>query len=449
MARQIVVDIVGDASKFDKTMDATATKSQGWGTKMAGAMKFAAVGVAAVGTVAGVVGFQVLEMGNQFEAMDAKARTVFGGSLGQVEKWAAANAQAMGLTRREATGLAANMGDLLIPMGFTRDQAAGMATDIVGLSGALSEWSGGTRTSAEVSEILQKALLGEREGLKALGISISDADVKAQLLRDGTAGLTGAQLEQAKASATQTLLFAKSTDAQAAYEAGTAKGIRTQNEMKAKLNEVKETLVTALMPILVKVGTFLADNLPNAIRIAGEVFAWLSQNVFPQVAAGARVIIDTIAALVPVFSTTFAVIGNVVRTAGAAFSGLATVVANVWHGITATIRASMNAVIGIVNAAIRGINAIQVHIAVGPVKYDFWGLKLASIPYLHAGGIVPGAPGSNVLAMLQAGERVIPNGGGGASTVVVQLVVDGRILAEVVNRENYYRRAPASAVMPS
>ena len=36
-----------------------------------------------------------------------------------------------------------------------------------------------------------------------------------------------------------------------------------------------------------------------------------------------------------------------------------------------------------------------------------------NIPYLHTGGIVPGMPGSDVLAVLQAGERVSPAGRGG------------------------------------
>ena len=117
----------------------------------------------------------------------------------------------MGLTSRAAVGLATDMGDLLVPMGFTRDQAAGMSTDVIGLSGALSEWTGGTRSAAEVADILQKGMLGERDALKSLGISITEADVAAQLAADGNDKLTGSALAQAKAQATLTLYMAKTT----------------------------------------------------------------------------------------------------------------------------------------------------------------------------------------------------------------------------------------------
>ena len=61
-------------------------------------------------------------------------------------------------------------------------------------------------------------MLGEREQLKSLGISITEADVKQRLLKMGMEDLTGVQLQQAKATATQQLIFEKSTDAQAAFE---------------------------------------------------------------------------------------------------------------------------------------------------------------------------------------------------------------------------------------
>jgi hypothetical protein len=39
------------------------------------------------------------------------------------------------------------------------------------------------------------------------------------------------------------------------------------------------------------------------------------------------------------------------------------------------------------------------------------------LPHFHSGGVVPGAPGSEMLAVLQAGETVIPAGGRGGSVV--------------------------------
>ena len=63
-------------------------------------------------------------------------------------------------------------------------------------------------------------------------------------------------------------------------------------------------------------------------------------------------------------------------------------------------------------------------------------LTVPQIPRLHSGGTVPGAPGAEMLAILQAGEQVIPAGGqsaGGGVTVNVKTDADPyRIGREIV-----------------
>jgi len=52
-------------------------------------------------------------------------------------------------------------------------------------------------------------------------------------------------------------------------------------------------------------------------------------------------------------------------------------------------------------------------------------ISVPRLPKFHSGGVVPGAPGSEMLAVLQAGETVTPAGaGGGSVTVVVKLDSD-------------------------
>jgi hypothetical protein len=45
-------------------------------------------------------------------------------------------------------------------------------------------------------------------------------------------------------------------------------------------------------------------------------------------------------------------------------------------------------------------------------------ISVPNLPKFHAGGVVPGAPGQEVVAMLQAGERVTPAGASGGATVL-------------------------------
>jgi len=222
---------------------------------------FAAVGVGAAVAAAG----GIRQLGFRIQDLDKKARTVFAGQLPLVRKWAEENKRAFGLSSRETVGLAANFADLLIPMGFTRKEAAAMSTDVVGLAGALSKWSGGTKSTAEVSDILTSAMLGERDALKGLGISITEAEVDARLLKKGQDDLTGAALQQAEAIATQELIMEKSTDAQAAWAKGGKDAAEKQNALKNTVAELKERLATGLTPAIQKLVEWVNVRLPAAI----------------------------------------------------------------------------------------------------------------------------------------------------------------------------------------
>lgn len=215
-------------------------------------------------------GNALLKVGETADLMAAKSAVVFGDQLDSVTKWADESAGAMGLTSTELTGLAANMADLLIPMGATRDEASDMSTDMNDLAGALSMWSGGTRSAAEVSEILSKALLGERDALTSLGIKINQAEVDQRALAvaqaDGREEVT--QLD--KALATQALILEKSADAQAAWTDGTFEGSIKANELSAKVKELKESLGLLLLPAVDAVRAFLVDKLIPAFEEFGQ-----------------------------------------------------------------------------------------------------------------------------------------------------------------------------------
>ena len=57
------------------------------------------------------------------------------------------------------------------------------------------------------------------------------------------------------------------------------------------------------------------------------------------------------------------------------------------------------------------------------------------LPRFHSGGVVPGAPGSEMLAVLQAGERVTPNGQSGGGSIVLQIFLDGKDITASVRKQ--------------
>jgi phage-related protein len=278
-----------EQGKLDtSTGSSTGRMSSSW-DKLGPKVRNVGLFLGGVGGIAAVMAPRMLNAGAGFEAIDAKSKTVFEGSLGSVEKWASTNASSMGMTQTQAIAAAASFADLMKPMGFTAEQAAKMATETTNLSGALSAWTGGTRSAAEVNDILSKAMLGERDGLKELGISISEADVQARLAKNGQQDLTGAALEQAKALATQQLINEKSTDAQKAWADGSMDAIKQQNKMKTATAQAGESVtkalypaLQALVPMVSSVATWVGERAPGAIatfrRVIGNVVDFFVDN---------------------------------------------------------------------------------------------------------------------------------------------------------------------------
>jgi hypothetical protein len=135
----------------------------------------------------------------------------------QVSKDASAAAktlsEAYGLSSLESKTLLSNTGDLLAGFGFTQEAALSLSTDVQKLAADLASFSnveGGTKFA---SEALTKALLGEREMVKTLGIAILDADVKQRVAINTAKGLTFATEREAKAVATFQLATEQSTNA--------------------------------------------------------------------------------------------------------------------------------------------------------------------------------------------------------------------------------------------
>lgn len=311
MAKAVTVVFAGDTDKLKKSLGEVDNATG----KMGDAVKkgFAIVGVAAAAAAGAVIaaGVKMANHGEQLMLQGQKAKIVFGDQLSAVEKWANKINESMGVSRRAVVNMASSLQDLLVPMGFSRDRATEMTQKTIELAGALSLWSGGTKDAAEVSDVLTKAMLGERDGLKSLGISISEADVQGKLLAEGKDRLTGAALQQASAEATLALIMEKSTDAQKNAADGANQLTTAKKALSAAIGEVKDNIgllvAEVVLPALVDGFTGGADA-ATSLRKAGEgITDWIEANqedirkFFFDVGKGARDLTDAVGDLVDKF----------------------------------------------------------------------------------------------------------------------------------------------------
>ena len=192
----------------------------------------------------------------ELSAIENRFNTVFGESADLIRAWGDQNAISLGLTTGEFERAASAAGDLLKPMGFNEEAAARLSIELLTTSAALREFDGNNRTTEETTEILNKALLGEREQLKSLGVSIQEADVKRRLALKGQKNLTGEALKQAKALATLELIQESATDSVASFEAGTNMAAKSQAILQARTRQLVEDLGTKLRPVFASVLVF-------------------------------------------------------------------------------------------------------------------------------------------------------------------------------------------------
>jgi len=106
------------------------------------------------------------------EETDSKFGTVFSSIRGKADAMALNLSKNFGLARDEAKGLLANTGDLLSGFGFSQKATLAMSNDIVKLGADLASFSNFEGGAEGASIALTKALLGETESAKALGIVI-------------------------------------------------------------------------------------------------------------------------------------------------------------------------------------------------------------------------------------------------------------------------------------
>jgi phage-related protein len=371
----LTVTLTADDDKLKGKLNGSSAEIEGWGKKVSGFAigAGAAVTTMAISAIPQIIGMgaEMVGLGQQAELFNSKADTVFGESSGDIKKWADSVNESFGLSDEAVVGMAGSMGDLLVPMGFTRDAAAEMTQENLNAAGALSAWSGGQYDAAQVADIMTKAMLGETDGLKALGISINAAEVEQRALelaqKDGRTEVTAMD----EALATQQLIMEKSTDAQAAWNDGTMDSVKTQNEMKATIADVKTSIGTAwivnsFIPGVKNLVDTFKKNWPEIRAAVQPVLDWFSSTI--------NDVVTVVTALWSLFgdnilrfaTDTWNNVKNVIEGVMLVIKGIIDTVMGIltgdwekaWGGIKGIVSGIWKAIEGIINQALNQIRTI-------------------------------------------------------------------------------------------
>ena len=184
---------------------------------------------------------------------ESKFATVFRSIGDKADKVAADLAKNYGLASDQSKQLLADTGDLLTGFGFSGESALDLSEQVNKLAVDLASFTNFSGGAEGASAALTKALLGERESLKSLGIAISEENVKAKITQLLAEGQTFASLRQAKARATLALAIEQSGNAIGDF-ARTSQDLANQERITAaKTRDMSVSFGKLLMPIALKI----------------------------------------------------------------------------------------------------------------------------------------------------------------------------------------------------
>lgn len=239
--------------------------------------------VAAGASVLGIGGYFVKAASDADETR-TKFDAVFSGVIEKANRMAKELAASYGLAGSTSRKMLGDTGDLLVGFGFTEDAALDLAGKVNSLAVDLASFTNYSGGASGAAEALTKALLGETEMAKGLGIVIRQNTAE---FRDSVAkkmAETGATEMQAKALATLDIAYQQSQKAQGDY-ARTQDGV--SNRTRLVLERFKE-FRESIGDIIIESGNLseVLGKVANKIgEVTGKVTAWAKGGGFDKAVA--------------------------------------------------------------------------------------------------------------------------------------------------------------------
>lgn len=218
----------------------------------------------AVGITLSVAGIKsaidgCVEVASSIEEMQNKFDVVFGDMRNEVDKWAQEYSDAIGRNKNDIKTYLADQQNLLVGFGMTRQAGAEMAEQMTSL--ALDLASFGNMDETASVNAMTKAVMGESEAAKTLGVVLNDS-TRAQAM--ATLGLKGTydKLDQlTKMQVNYQAILQQSPDAIGDCQRSLDSYESTKKRYIAKLKEIKTIVGQFFLPTYQKILSIGAKGL--------------------------------------------------------------------------------------------------------------------------------------------------------------------------------------------
>ena len=240
-------------------MDRVRESTSRMGSSIAeAAEKYKVHATVALGAIA-ALGKGAMDYASEAEQSYGAVESIFGAHADAITAKSKEAAEAVGLSGREYRELSSLTGAMLKNMGMPMDEVTSKTQELVAVASDLSATFGGSTKDA--IEAVNALLRGEADPIERYGVSIKKADVNARLAAKGLGDLEGAALKQAEAQELLGMLMEQTADAQGQFARETDTAAHKQQVATAKMNDAREVIGTALLPVM-------ADLMDMGARVA-------------------------------------------------------------------------------------------------------------------------------------------------------------------------------------
>lgn len=429
-SRTLKLSILADVDDLNKKLKSATGDVDSFGDRLGKAGKAIGVALAAAAAAAGAmaikIGVDAVKAASNLAETQSKVGVIFGESADAINKFAATAATKLGQSKQQAMDAAATFATFGKSANLAGDDLVKFATDLTSLSADLASFY--NTSPEEAITAIGAALRGESEPIRKYGVLLNDATLKQEALNLGIYNGTGALTSQQKVLAAQQAILKQTADAQGDFER-TSSGLANQQRiLNAQFENIKTTIGTAFLPIVLElVSAFNKNVLPAIVKVGDAIGAGgltgyiqnikdLIRNLFIPILEGMKSAWDKISDALSRNSDSFQKLANFIKDV------VAPVIGTTLKYALEIVSSVFSRIIDIIGGAIDKVSAFveAVKNMVNAVISAYNRLPTPDIALVGAGGAgftggTMGAPGG-VLGGGGAGGGIFGGGGGAGGT---------------------------------
>jgi len=183
--RTLKLEVLAETKQFVKGMNDANKETESFGDKLGDFSKKAGAALAVVGAAAGAmaikVGKEAVQAASDLAESTSKVGVIFGNVSEEITKFAAQAASSLGQTRIQAQNAASTFATFGKAAGLSGKDLSNFSIEFVKLASDIASFN---NTSVDQAiNALGAALRGESEPIRAYGVLLNDATLKAKAIK--------------------------------------------------------------------------------------------------------------------------------------------------------------------------------------------------------------------------------------------------------------------------